>query len=163
MKQIEERLDLSCLTVTGKTLGENLVGAEVYNDDVIRPLSNPLFGEGSLAVLRGNLCPDGAVIKPAACDPKLYHAQHRDGRAQRRPRRHRWVDPCHAPSGARLRRCGVGCGLSGRARDWPTRHAGLLRQPFGPTNLTLHEALDINVPIPKTGSVLCGWLRLRKG
>ncbi len=72
MKQIEERLDTSCLTVTGKTLGENLEGAVVYNDDVIRPLSNPVYHEGSLAVLKGNLCPDGAVIKPAACDPKYY-------------------------------------------------------------------------------------------
>ncbi|KKK70355.1 hypothetical protein LCGC14_2924810, partial [marine sediment metagenome] len=72
MKQLEDRLDTSCLTVTGRTLGENLQGAEVYNDDVIRPLSNPVYREGSLAILRGNLCPDGAVIKPAACDP-AYH------------------------------------------------------------------------------------------
>ncbi|WP_199259078.1 L-arabinonate dehydratase [Paracoccus binzhouensis] len=72
MTQIADRLDLSCLTVTGKTLGENLQGAQVYNDDVIRPLSNPVYHEGSLAVLRGNLCPDGAVIKPAACDPKFH-------------------------------------------------------------------------------------------
>lgn len=72
MKQIEDRLDTSCITVTGKSLGENLEGATVYNDDVIRPISNPVYKEGSLAVLRGNLCPDGAVIKPAACDPKYY-------------------------------------------------------------------------------------------
>ncbi|WP_108262432.1 L-arabinonate dehydratase [Mangrovicoccus ximenensis] len=72
MKQIEDRLDTACLTVTGKTMGENLEGAKVWNDDVIRPLSNPVYHEGSLAVLRGNLCPDGAVIKPAACDPKYY-------------------------------------------------------------------------------------------
>ena len=73
MKQIADRLDTSSLTVTGKTLGENLEGAEVYNDDVIRPLSKPVYHEGSLAVLRGNLCPDGAIIKPAACDPKFYN------------------------------------------------------------------------------------------
>ncbi|KZY31090.1 dihydroxy-acid dehydratase [Roseovarius sp. HI0049] len=73
MKQIEEMLDTSTLTVTGKTMGENLEGAEVYNDDVIRPLSNPVYHEGSLAVLKGNLCPSGAVIKPAACDPKFYN------------------------------------------------------------------------------------------
>ncbi|MEF2552643.1 L-arabinonate dehydratase [Aurantimonas sp. A2-1-M11] len=72
MKQIEARLDTSCITVTGKTLGECLEGAEVYNDDVIRPLSNPVYHEGSLALLRGNLCPDGAVIKPAACDPRFH-------------------------------------------------------------------------------------------
>ena len=72
MKQISDRLDLSCMTVAGTTVGENIAAAQVYNDDVIRPLSNPVYAEGSLAVLRGNLCPDGAVIKPAACDPKFY-------------------------------------------------------------------------------------------
>ncbi len=72
MAQIRERLNLSCLTVTGRTLGENLEGAEVWNADVIRPVSNPVYPVGSLAVLRGNLCPDGAVMKPAACDPKFH-------------------------------------------------------------------------------------------
>ena len=72
MNNIREKLDLSCLTVTGRTLGEALEGAEVYNDDVIRPLSNPVYHEGSLAVLKGNLAPDGAVIKPAACDPRFH-------------------------------------------------------------------------------------------
>ncbi|MEN8833611.1 MAG: L-arabinonate dehydratase [Pacificibacter sp.] len=72
MKQMEASLDTTCITVTGKTLGECLEGAQVYNDDVIRPLDNPVYAEGSLALLRGNLCPDGAVIKPAACDPKYY-------------------------------------------------------------------------------------------
>ena len=72
MKQMEGRLETSCLTVTGRSLGENLEGATVYNDDVIRPLDNPVYREGSLAVLRGNLAPSGAVIKPAACDPKFH-------------------------------------------------------------------------------------------
>ncbi|MBS3651772.1 dihydroxy-acid dehydratase [Pseudaminobacter sp. 19-2017] len=72
MKQLADRLDLSVMTVTGRTMGENIESAKVYNDDVIRPLSNPVYHEGSLAVLRGNLCPDGAVIKPAACDPRFY-------------------------------------------------------------------------------------------
>ncbi len=72
MKEIEQRLDTTALTVTGRSLGENLQGARCFNDDVIRPLSNPVYPEGSLAVLRGNLCPDGAVIKPAACDPKFH-------------------------------------------------------------------------------------------
>jgi dihydroxy-acid dehydratase len=72
MSNIREKLDLSCLTVTGRTLGEALEGAEVFNDDVIRPLSNPVYHEGSLAVLKGNLAPDGAVIKPAACDPRFH-------------------------------------------------------------------------------------------
>ncbi|MGJ8583189.1 MAG: L-arabinonate dehydratase [Marinosulfonomonas sp.] len=72
MAQLGDKLDLSVTTVTGETLGEGLKGAVVYNDDVIRPLSNPVYHEGSLAVLKGNLAPDGAVIKPAACDPKFH-------------------------------------------------------------------------------------------
>jgi dihydroxy-acid dehydratase len=72
MAQIKDRLALDVLTVTGRTMGDNLEGAQVWNDDVIRPLSNPVYQEGSLAVLRGNLCPSGAVIKPAACDPKFH-------------------------------------------------------------------------------------------
>jgi dihydroxy-acid dehydratase len=71
MAQLTDRLDGTVTTVTGKTLAETLEGAVVYNDDVIRPLSNPVYHEGSLAVLRGNLCPDGAVIKPAACDQRF--------------------------------------------------------------------------------------------
>ena len=58
-------------TVNGKTMGENVAGAQVYNDDVIRSLNNPITTAGALAVLRGNLAPDGAVIKPSAADPKL--------------------------------------------------------------------------------------------
>jgi dihydroxy-acid dehydratase len=72
MNNIRDKLDLSALTVTGGTLGEAIEGAEVFNDDVIRPLSNPVYHEGSLAVLKGNLAPNGSVIKPAACDPR-YH------------------------------------------------------------------------------------------
>jgi dihydroxy-acid dehydratase len=71
MAELGDRLHLDVPTVSGRTLGEDLAGARVYNADVIRPLSNPIYPEGSLAVLRGNLCPDGAVIKPAACDPRL--------------------------------------------------------------------------------------------
>jgi len=63
----EPHLDLSTLTVTGRTLGENLAGAAVHNDDVIRPLDQAIYDEGALAVLRGNLAPDGCVIKPSAC------------------------------------------------------------------------------------------------
>jgi dihydroxy-acid dehydratase len=71
MGNIKEHLDLSCLTVSGRTIGENIEGAKIYNDDVIRPTSNPIYGEGSLAVLKGNLAPDGCVIKPAAMDQKF--------------------------------------------------------------------------------------------
>ena len=59
------------LTLNGRTLGENVAGAEVFDDDVIRPLDNPIYAEGALAVLRGNLAPDGVVIKPSACAPHL--------------------------------------------------------------------------------------------
>ncbi|MFC3001232.1 L-arabinonate dehydratase [Falsiroseomonas tokyonensis] len=71
MERMRAHLHLDCLTVSGRTLGENIAGAKVYNDDVIRPLDNPIYGEGSLAVLKGNLAPDGCVIKPAAMDQKF--------------------------------------------------------------------------------------------
>ena len=71
MQNIREHLNLGCLTVTGKSLGQNIEGAKVFNDDVIRPLNNPIYGEGSLAVLKGNLAPDGCVIKPAAMDQRF--------------------------------------------------------------------------------------------
>ena len=69
--EIRDLLNLDCLTVNGKMLGENLDGAKVYNADVIRPRANPLASSGGLAVLRGNLAPDGAVIKPTAAEPRL--------------------------------------------------------------------------------------------
>ena len=72
MAQLDEKLDGDALTVTGATLREGYADAETFNQDVIRPLSNPVYPEGSLAVLRGNLCPDGAVIKPAACNPRFW-------------------------------------------------------------------------------------------
>ncbi len=71
MSRLTGHLDLNARSVNGRTLGENLVGAEVYNDDVIRPLHNPIYAEGALAVLRGNLAPGGCVIKPSACAPHL--------------------------------------------------------------------------------------------
>jgi len=71
MSRIKDHLHLDCLTVTGKTLGENIATAEVYHDDVIRTVANPIYAEGALAVLRGNLAPDGCVIKPSACEPRL--------------------------------------------------------------------------------------------
>jgi dihydroxy-acid dehydratase len=71
MTRLTDHLHLDALTVTGKTLGENIAGSAVYQDDVIRPLSNPIYAEGALAVLKGNLAPDGCVIKPSAADPRL--------------------------------------------------------------------------------------------
>jgi dihydroxy-acid dehydratase len=70
MSRLQDHLDPSAMTVTGKTLGENIAGAEVYNDDVIRPLDQAIYDEGALAVLRGNIAPDGCVIKPSACAPQ---------------------------------------------------------------------------------------------
>jgi len=75
MAKLSSKLDLSALTVSGATLGETLEGAKCYNDDVIRSLDNPVYHEGSLAVLKGNLAPTGAVIKPAACDPRFHKHQ----------------------------------------------------------------------------------------
>jgi len=71
LKALAPDLDLSARTVTGKTLGENISGSEIYNKDVIRTLDNPVYGSAGLAILRGNLAPNGAVIKSAAAEPLL--------------------------------------------------------------------------------------------
>jgi dihydroxyacid dehydratase/phosphogluconate dehydratase len=71
LKELSPLLNLDCITVTGQTLGENLAKAEVRRRDVIRSLQEPLAAEGGLAILRGNLCPGGAVIKHAAASPHL--------------------------------------------------------------------------------------------
>ena len=71
MSRLGDHLDLDAITVSGRTLGQDIGNAAVYNDDVIRPLDNPIYAEGALAVLKGNLAPDGCVIKPSACDPKF--------------------------------------------------------------------------------------------
>jgi len=68
---IGDKLALDARTVNGRTLGENIAGAEVFNHDVILPRDKALVASGSLAVLRGNLAPNGAVIKPAAAEPRL--------------------------------------------------------------------------------------------
>ncbi len=64
-------IDGGQMTCNGRTLGENIAGAEVYDADVIRPREQALLESGGLAVLRGNLAPDGAVIKPAAMEQHL--------------------------------------------------------------------------------------------
>lgn len=71
LNRLREHLHLNCRTVNGLTLGENIKGAETYNDDVIRTWENPVCASGGLAVLTGNLAPRGAVIKPGAADAKL--------------------------------------------------------------------------------------------
>ncbi len=71
LSRITDLLHLDRPTVSYDTLGEQLAGAQVHNDDVIRPRDNPVASEGGVAVLRGNLCPDGAVIKHIAAEPHL--------------------------------------------------------------------------------------------
>jgi dihydroxy-acid dehydratase len=71
LAELRDLLHLECGTVNGRTLGENLEAARIYNDDVIRKRANPLKESGGLVVLRGNLAPNGAVIKAAAASPKL--------------------------------------------------------------------------------------------
>jgi dihydroxy-acid dehydratase len=71
MSEMRSVLDLSCLTVTGRTLGDNIEGHKVHLSDVIHPLSAPLYPEGATAVLTGNLAPRGCVMKPSAADQRF--------------------------------------------------------------------------------------------
>lgn len=75
LKQLSKHLHLEQANVNGLTLGDNLEGVEIYNDDVIRSLDNPINDRGTIAVIKGNLCPNGAVVKPSAASPELL--QHR--------------------------------------------------------------------------------------
>jgi L-arabonate dehydrase len=78
MSRLAERLDLDAPTVEGGTIGDRLQGVAGYDDEVIRPLANPLAAEGGIMVLKGNLAPGGAIVKPSAASPRLM--RHR-GRA----------------------------------------------------------------------------------
>ena len=78
LQEIRSHLKLDALTVTGRTLGENIADAECLDADVIRSLDRAVAPGAALAVLRGNICPNGAVIKPSAANPKYF--KHR-GRA----------------------------------------------------------------------------------
>jgi len=71
LRALSPHLNLGCLTVTGETLGENVANAEIYNADVIRSLDHPVLESGGLAILYGNLAPNGAVIKASAAEPRL--------------------------------------------------------------------------------------------
>ncbi|HWI55539.1 MAG TPA: dihydroxy-acid dehydratase, partial [Desulfobacteria bacterium] len=66
-------LNLNCLTVTGKTLGENIEGRRILNPEVIRPLENPYDDKGGLAILKGNIAPEGSVVKAAAVAPEMLN------------------------------------------------------------------------------------------
>ncbi|HWC78035.1 MAG TPA: L-arabinonate dehydratase [Blastocatellia bacterium] len=78
IREMGDLIHRDALTVNGKTIGENVAAAQCYNHDVIMALEAPFKEQGGLAVLRGNLCPDGAIIKPSAASPHLM--KHR-GRA----------------------------------------------------------------------------------
>ncbi len=71
LSRVRHQLALASLTVNGRTLGQNIVGAQVFDDEVIRPFDRPVSAGGTLAVLAGNLAPDGAVMKPSAASPQL--------------------------------------------------------------------------------------------
>ena len=73
MKELTKRslLDLSVMTVTGKTMGENLEGVTNRDEDIIRPVERPYSENGGIAVLRGNLAPDGCVVKQSAVSPEM--------------------------------------------------------------------------------------------
>ena len=73
MNSLADKLNLNEITVTGLKLSKIIHGKETLNRDIIRSLDNPIYEEGSLAVLKGNLAPDGCVIKPAACEKKFLH------------------------------------------------------------------------------------------
>jgi dihydroxy-acid dehydratase len=72
LARLTDLLDGTARTVNGRTLGENVAGAQVWNDDVIRPRERPLVAGDGLAVLTGNLAPRGAVIKPPAMEARLH-------------------------------------------------------------------------------------------
>ena len=71
MKEIKSHLHRDCITVNGRTIGENIASAECYDRNLIGTLTNPIKPESGIAVLKGNLCPNGAVIKPSAASPHL--------------------------------------------------------------------------------------------
>jgi dihydroxy-acid dehydratase len=72
LNEIRAHLALDSMTVTGRTIGENIAGARSEDANIIRPTANPVSPGAALAVLRGNLCPDGAVIKPSAASEKCF-------------------------------------------------------------------------------------------
>jgi dihydroxy-acid dehydratase len=71
MKRLESLLNLDCITVTGETVGRNIAGAEILDENVIRPLDDPVHSTGGLAVLYGTLAPNGAVVKTVAVPPTM--------------------------------------------------------------------------------------------
>jgi len=70
LSRLKDFLHLDCLTVSGKTIGELIKSAKVLDENIIRPLNNPIFPEGGTVVLKGNLAPEGAVVKQSAIKNK---------------------------------------------------------------------------------------------
>ena len=97
LKAIESKLDTGVMTVTGKTLGENLADVQLVENDVIFPLSAPKKKEGGLAILHGNLAPDGAVIKKSGVKESMYYFE---GRARIF---HSMEEACEAVSGDKIK------------------------------------------------------------
>lgn len=78
LRELKPLLHLDCMTVTGRTLGEELEAAgPAFEQDVVRPMADPIYPQGGLAVLQGNLAPGGAIIKQSAADPKLMEHEGR--------------------------------------------------------------------------------------
>jgi dihydroxy-acid dehydratase len=93
MKELTQFLHMGALTVTTKTVGENIKEAKVLDAEVIRPLGNPVHKEGGIAILKGNLAPKGAVVKAVAVSPnmlkhtgpaKVYESEHEAEEAMKR-------------------------------------------------------------------------------
>jgi dihydroxy-acid dehydratase len=78
LRELKPLLHLDALTVTGRTLGEELDNAEpTFKQDVVRTMSNPIYAQGGIAVLQGNLAPGGAIIKQSAASPQLMEHEAR--------------------------------------------------------------------------------------
>ncbi len=123
LRELKPLLHLDALTVTGRTLGEEIDAAGPgFAQDVVRPLANPLYREGGIAVLRGNLAPGGAIIKQSAADIRLMEHEgravvfddrgrprraHRLRRARRDSRRHPRAEEHRAQGRARHARGGL--------------------------------------------------------
>jgi len=136
MGQIKQHLHLDCITVTGKTLGENIDGAEVHNADVIRGVDNPIYKEGALAVLKGNLAPRRLrhqALRLRAALPQAHRpcagvrrlSRDEEGGRRSRSRCHRRPhhDPAQCRAAGRSGHAGMGhvadpdqAGEAGRAR-----------------------------------------------
>ncbi len=123
LDRLRELLNTDCITVNGRRLAENLEGADVFNNDVIATREAPLGSEGGVAVLRGNLAPDGAVIKHTAAEPSSAEAR-RSGRRLPQLQRPRGED--RRSRAARHGRLGArppGRGSARRARHARVGHA----------------------------------------